>query len=279
MAQPSPPGTLLDLPLIEERYGSSLAAAIAFHVLMVLFFIAVPYLLPTPTPLQIGSGPGGGRGGDLYTVGVSDEFSGGAGLIKPATTAQPPAPLPPEKAAKKEVKKEVKKDDPKAIALPDSAVRSRKKAAEPAAKGTQSAAAPAASNQIPDPDARGNGGAGGISGGSGGGLGGGIGISIGSGTGGVGDNWYARSVELRVGSNWTKPIGLQGRIEIAYSFIVHADGSITDIKLIKSSGNDTLDRTAERAILVSNPLVAPPPELRSRPLLFTAQFIYPPERP
>jgi hypothetical protein len=53
-----------------------------------------------------------------------------------------------------------------------------------------------------------------------------VGISLGSGSGGIGDFWYARAVETRIGGNWTKPIGLQQRIEIIYSFMVGDDGRI-----------------------------------------------------
>jgi TonB family protein len=102
-----------------------------------------------------------------------------------------------------------------------------------------------------------------------------VGVSLGSGSGGVGDFWYARTVEARVGGNWTKPIGLQQRIEIIYSFMVGDDGRIYDIKLEKSCGNEALDLSAARAIRASNPLTAPPPELRGKLLQFTAVFAYP----
>jgi TonB family protein len=268
----SPPGTLLELPLIEERYGWAAIASAAVHVLLVVFFIGVRILMPEPAIIQIGTGPGGGAGGESYTVGVSDDLGGGAGLFKAPTTPQPPAP-PVEKPAKKEVKKE----DVNAVALPDTASKTKKKAGEPAAKATKSAPV-SSSHQIPDADAKGAGGTGGAARGAGRGAGDGIGISIGSGSGGIGDNYYARAVEARVGSNWSKPIGREQRIEIVYSFVVNPDGTITNPTLVKSSGDDSLDRTALRAILASNPLSVPPIELRGRPLLFMAQFVYPPDK-
>jgi TonB family protein len=66
------------------------------------------------------------------------------------------------------------------------------------------------------------------------------------------------------------------RIEIVYSFVIYADGRIGDIRKEKSSGSEALDLAAERAIRASNPLSAPPPEYRGRPLQFMAQFVYPP---
>ncbi len=275
MNRPTPRGTLLELPLIQERYGPAFIASIAIHSGIVAFFLVAPFLMPRLSPIQIGTGPGGGTGGESYTVGVADNLGGGAGLIKPATSLQPPA-LPVEKPAKKEIKKQ--ETETKAVPLPEpGASKNRKKAVEATAKASKSIPA-SRSSQIPVPDAKGAGGSGGTSGGSGGGSGGGVGVSIGAGAGGLGDSWYARVVEARIGQAWIKPIGVQGRIEIVYSFLVADDGRIYGTKLEKSSGNDALDLTALRAINSANPLAAPPPELRSRSLQFTCQFVYPPDK-
>jgi TonB family protein len=188
-------------------------------------------------------------------------------------TPQPPA-LPVERATKIEAKKE----DATAVALPDTLVpKTKKKAAEDSTK-SQKAISATASSQIPVAAAKGSGKNGSAPGGTGMGTGGGNGVSIGSGSGGWGDSWYARTVEARVGGNWTKPIGIQQRIEIVYSFIVGDDGRINSITLEKSSGNDALDLTAERAIRASNPLSIPPPDLRGKLLKFVAQFVYPPDK-
>jgi TonB family protein len=261
--------TLLNVPLIEERYGNSFLASLGIHVGMVGIIVFGSYLLPGSTPVQLGSGLGGGVGGDAYTVGVADDLSGGTGMIKPSLEPKPPALLE-EKAAKEAVK-------PKAMAMPDT-IQPKKlpqtvknQAAEPPAK------APAApmNNVIPTSPQPGAGGTGGVAGGSGGGRGGGIGVSIGSGSGGLGDSWYARTVETRVSSNWIRPpAGIT--VEMIYSFYIAADGSIYGIRRIKSSGNPEMDLTAERAIRASNPLAPPPPEFRGRPIEFVAQFIHPP---
>lgn len=274
MNRTTPRGTLLELPLIQERYGPAFIASMAMHGGIVAFFLVAPFLMPKLTPIQIGTGLGGGTGGETYTVGVADNLGGGAGLIKPATSLQPPA-LPVEKPAKKEVKKQETATN--AVPLPEPGAKNRKRAAEVATKASR--AIPATrSALIPVPDAKGAGGSGGTSGGSGGGSGGGVGVSIGTGAGGFGDSWYARVVEARIGQAWIKPIGVQGRIEIVYSFLVADDGRIYGTKLEKSSGNDALDLTALRAINSSNPLSTPPPELRGRSLQFTCQFVYPPDQ-
>lgn len=274
MTHTPPRGTLLELPLLQERYGRAFLASIAFHALLLVFFLTVPFFMPKLPPIQFGTGPGGGTGGESYTVGVADDLGGGAGLIKPATSPQPPA-LPVEKPAKKDIQKEALS---KAVPLPDdTAAKNRKRADLESAKASKAAPA-ATSNMIPVADAKGAGGSGGTAGGTGGGRGGGNGVLIGSGSGGIGDSWYARVVETRIGQAWIKPIDIQQRIEIVYSFMVADDGRIYEIKKEKSSGNDTLDRTAERAINAANPLSPPPPELRGRGLQFTCQFVYPPDK-
>jgi TonB family protein len=263
-------GTLLDIPLIQERYGRSVMASFGIHLLVVFVLVVAPYLLPQPEAVVLGSGPGGGSGGDSFAVGLADELSGGVGMTKPSLTPQPP-PLPADKPA-------VKEEPPSnAVALPDTITPKKPRKAEQASANSSKKPIPAmkSTNVIPTAPMPGAGGNGGLGGGSGGGRGGGIGVSIGSGTGGFGDSWYARAVESRISSNWIRPpAGIQ--VEVVYSFFIATDGSIYNIQKEKSSGNDALDLTAERAIRASNPLAAPPPELRGRPLQFIAQFVHPP---
>ena len=258
-------GTLLRIPLIQEKYGPSFFASLGIHALVVLLMIFGGYLLPS-TAIQIGSGPGGGTGGDVTTVGVVDELSGGTGMVKPSLVPKPPAlkDKPPEK------------DQSKAIPLPNTIEPKRKPEIKQSARNAKPIPVPD-TNAIPTAPEPGSGGVGGSSGGSGGGFGGGNGVSIGPGSGGFGNSWYARAVENRISSNWIPPPkGV--RVEIVYSFYINPNGSITGLKQEKSSGNPDIDRNAARAILASNPLAPPPPEFRGRPILFVAQFIYPPSQ-
>jgi TonB family protein len=264
-------GTLIAIPLIEEKYSRALAGSILLHVALLLFVLFGAYLLPRPTAIMIGSGPGGGLGGgESYTVGLTDELSGGAGMIKPSLIPQPPA-LVQEKVAKPEPK-------PEAVPLPQTLEPKKIPQKPPLAakeagrKGKPDLMTPGIIPTLPE---KGSGGQGGKSGGEGGGFGGGIGVSIGSGTGGFGNSWYAQAVERRISSNWMRPArGVQ--IEIIYSFYIAANGQIYDVKLLKSCGNQMLDDTALRAIQASNPLTTPPPEFRDRPIQFLADFKYPP---
>lgn len=254
-------GNLLGIQLIEERYGRSFLLSLALHGLVACVLLFAGYLLPSST-IVLGTGAGGGMGGDAYTVGVIDELSGGIGMVKPSLVPQPPALLT-EAPAKPD----------KAIPLAGTV---EPKKIKPTAKELASAAKISpSSNVIPTAPEPGSGGIAGRSGGSGGGMGGGIGISIGSGTGGFGDHWYAQRVEARISSNWLRPP--EGvRVEMIYSFYIAANGTIYGIKKEKSSGNLQMDLTAERAIRASTPLSPPPQEFRGRAIQFVAQFVHPP---
>jgi TonB family protein len=263
-------GTLLDIALIEERYGHALVASFFLHLALLLLIVFGVYLLPRPTPITIGSGPGGGSGGgEAYTVGVTDDLSGGAGMIKPSLIPQPPS-LVQEKPTREEPK-------PQAIALPQSLEPKKplKKVPEASQAADRKGVPDLKPGIIPTAPEKGSGGQGGKSGGEGGGFGGGIGVSIGSGTGGFGNSWYAQAVERRISSNWMRPPpGVQ--VEIVYSFYIAGNGQIYDVRQVKSSGNPMLDDGALRAIQASNPLAPPPPEFQGRPIQFLADFKYPP---
>jgi TonB family protein len=257
-------GTLLTISVNKERYGRSFIFSIAFHCVIFLLLIYGGYLLPTTT-ITLGSGPGGGSGDDVETVGVVDELSGGIGMYKPALVPKPPALV-----------EEPKPEPTKAIPLPHS-LEPKKIRPAPNAK-IKDTKIPPNSNVIPVASEQGSGGMGGRAGGSGGGSGGGIGISIGEGTGGFGDSWYARVVETRISKNWTRP-PKNLRVEVTYSFFIAADGTINSIRLEKSSGYAEQDLIAKAAIENSKDLPAPPPEFRGRPIRFVAQFVYPPPNP
>jgi periplasmic protein TonB len=190
---------------------------------------------------------------------VADDLGGGIGMTKPSLVPKPPA-LPDEPA---------KVNESKAIPIPQTMEKNKKP--EKQAKKVQNYK----SNVIPTAPEPGAGGSGGRRGGIGGGSGGGVGISLGPGSGGLGDNYYARAVEFRISDNWNKlPKGMQA--DMTFSFYIDANGNILGIKQEKSSGNPDMDALALRAIQNSNPLDPPPPEFRKRLIQFVARFVYPP---
>jgi protein TonB len=87
---------------------------------------------------------------------------------------------------------------------------------------------------------------------------------IGSGTGSPFGNrfgWYEQLLRERVARNWRSQ-DLDARIQnkVAVTFEIVRDGSLRNIRISQSSGNFALDQSAQRAILMSNPLPALPRE-------------------
>ncbi|MBN2241263.1 MAG: TonB C-terminal domain-containing protein [Acidobacteria bacterium] len=247
--------------LVKEKYSRTLIVSVAIHAAVFLFAIFGQHLFPRKV-IQIGTGIGGGTGGNISTVGVVDELSGGAGMVKPFLVPKPPAleEKPPESKSK-------------AIPLPDTVERRIK----PQPQTAKSSKTGPATNIIPTPAEKGSGGSGGYSGGSGGGVGGGIGVSIGAGSGGLGDHYYARAVEKRISDNWVHPPeGI--RVDIVFRFYIDDFGNIRGVQKVKSSGNSLLDSQAERAILSIKDLTPPPAEFRGRLIQFSAHFVYPPDQ-
>jgi TonB family protein len=208
--------------------------------------------------------------------------------IVPAPQQQPKTPQADDKAIpipekieapkKKEPEPKPKpKSEPKSEVKPDPKAES-KPAAQSASKTT---AKPKDSTQeignaIPTAARPGSGGVANSGGGSGGGIGGGTGISVGTGSGGVGDSWYAQVVERRISESWLRPPeGM--RVDGIYSFYINNNGIIYDIKKESSSGNPQLDLNVERAIRGAKQLPAPPREFQGKAIQFVARFVHPPD--
>jgi len=234
-----------------------------------------------PSIIEIGSGQGGGQGGDVITVGLTDLPSGGTGMYKPSVVPTPQA-LPPEPKEEKVVEQaeeapveETVFEQAAADAEPEPAALADERP-PPAAVTRIEEPAPGVIRQAPEP---GSGGPGGGSAGSGGGFGGGVGVSIGSGTGGRGiDSWYVRQVEKRIGQNWLKTSMGQLRtpVRTTVSFEISPSGKIENVKIDQGSGMRSVDLAAQRAVLASTPLPPLPLELRRRKVRFVAHFEYPP---
>ena len=246
---------------VKEKYSRSFILSISIHVAVFLFLVFGQHLLPRKV-IQIGTGAGGGTGGDTSTVGVIDELSGGAGMVKPFIVPKPPA-----------LEEKPVESKSKAIPVPDTVERRIKKPPQT----SKSSKAKPSTNMIPTPAEKGSGGAGGYSGGSGGGVGGGIGVSIGGGSGGLGDHWYARAVERRISENWDRPPeGI--RVNVVYSFYIDDFGNIRGIQKEMSSGQPVMDDRAISALRAIKDLTPPPPEFRGRRIQFRAHFVYPPDQ-
>jgi TonB family protein len=251
--------------------------SIAGHFLLFVFFLYGVHLLPSPEPLLIGSGPGGGQGGDFVSVGLAAEISGGEGMYKPPITPRPvSAPPLPERREEEKVETVQPEQD---VFLEKKADRKKKKQTAKPKKKAKPRPSQETSGLIPREADPGKPGPPGGSAGSGGGFGTGKGVTIGSGTGeGVIDSWYIRQVEQRVGQNWlqTSLGNLNQRVDAIATFVVRANGQIVDVKLEKRSGVRSVDLAVQRAIQATNPLPPLPLEFRGRSVRFQAVFEYPP---
>lgn len=255
----------------EGHYRKELITSAVGHLVLLLFFLSGLSLFPQEELIILGSGTGGGRGGDSIPVGLAQELSGGGGMYKPALTPSPeaavPQPAPQTKVSETTAPEKVfvrKSKKPKKATSRVTRSKPPKKASKPGVIQRRS-----------DP---GSGGPGARASGSGGGMGGGQGVSIGSGTGQKGfDSWYVRQVEQRIGRNWlSTSLGAMARpIRTIMSFEIGSGGQIGNIQIEESSGLRAVDLAAQRAIRASHPLPPLPYELRHRRVRFVAYFDYP----
>ena len=73
--------------------------------------------------------------------------------------------------------------------------------------------------------------------------------------------WYVEAVQRRISGNWlmtTVDPSVRQAPRVVVTFQVHRDGSISNIDIQQSSGNQSVDDSARRAVLGSNPLPALP---------------------
>jgi TonB family protein len=99
-------------------------------------------------------------------------------------------------------------------------------------------------------------------------------LNIGSSQGGLGFTgaggefagrfpWYVDAVRRRISGNWFQSAvdpNVRWAPRAVISFQVQRDGTILNVQVLRSSGNDSVDRSAIRAILGSNPLERLPSE-------------------
>jgi periplasmic protein TonB len=103
------------------------------------------------------------------------------------------------------------------------------------------------------------------------------GIGFGDGTFGNRYGWYVDSITRRISQNWLQSL-VDSRIHAAprvyLSFDIERDGSIRNVELKQPSGIPSLDRSAQRAILASNPLPPLPSDYRGGTVNVSFYFEY-----
>ena len=106
---------------------------------------------------------------------------------------------------------------------------------------------------------------------------GGAGIGFGDGTFGTRYGWYVDAITRRISRNWLQSL-VDQRVHAAprvyLSFDIDRGGRISNIELKQPSGIPTLDRSAQRAILASNPLPPLPGDYRGSSVNVSFYFEY-----
>ncbi len=60
--------------------------------------------------------------------------------------------------------------------------------------------------------------------------------------------YYANIIRDNIARNWS-PLRVAGTPSVVVTFTIHRDGSVTNVKIATSSGNQSLDYSAQRAVL------------------------------
>jgi periplasmic protein TonB len=103
------------------------------------------------------------------------------------------------------------------------------------------------------------------------------GIGFGDGTFGNRYGWYVDAITRRISQNWLQSL-VDNRIRSAprvyLSFDIERNGTISNMEIKQPSGIPSLDRSAQRAILASNPLPPLPPDYRGGAINVSFYFEY-----
>jgi TonB family protein len=263
---------------LPQAFKRALVVSGVLHVGLIILVVASPSFSKPPRKGFVqyvnfmggggsGGGPGGGPGGATVTA-----------KTEPLPAPKKPALRDLTVPAKAEPKAE------SALRHPTDKPKTGKKATEKTTAITKPE--PAAPAPAPDAPAGAQGGSGsgfGLrfgtgGGGTGGGTGGGGG---GSGTGdpfGVGNfpfQFYLQMISDKITANWFQSLvdpGVGGLLQTQVYFRIYKNGTISDIRIDVSSGVETFDLSARRAIQTSAPFATLPNEYDGQYLGITLVF-------
>jgi protein TonB len=239
--------------LIAERQAMDrglsvgVTTAVVGHILIAVACIVLPALLPKPQLI---------RPQTAFAV----ILPRGGGGSPPAEEAQAPAPrretkspeptaLPPPK-----IIKPPHEERHQGLAMPDAKKgRPSPEPPQPAAR----ASAATIDSMLP-------GGARGLSIGPPG-----PGVPDGANSGG---DWYLAGVQRRIWSVWAAQIKPQTQVPVIISFVIHADGSVSDVRVLQPSGVSLVDFAAQRAVLNAGPFTPLPRDYGTDRLEIQAVF-------
>ncbi|MCL4820018.1 MAG: TonB family protein [Vicinamibacteria bacterium] len=253
---------------LDRGFPAGVVVSVAGHLLLAGVAFALPILLPAKPKLQVAMGivvpiPRGGGGSP--TAGEPD-----AGVQQPQPpVTQPPAPEPPKPEPPKVVKPP--KEEPRKGLADPKADRKKSRAKKPesrrptpsnTAKKAASKKPAGTSATTPNP----------TSATPGVGLGP-VGPGLPGGTAQTGD-WYLASVQQRVWMIWNQQLRTGAYPPVTVRFTILADGSVTGVEVVQSSGQYMLDQAAQRAILTAAPFQPLPRSYDTK--AFTLQAVFQP---
>ncbi len=218
---------------MDAGFPGGFVISMVAHLLLAGAAFAAPFIFPAGPLLRVAPG---------FVVAVPRGGGGAppppppAQVQPPPATAPPAAPEPPPK-----VLKPPKEEPRKGLPELDSRKSSKKKAPDPppgrgkaekASTGAAKAAAPA--SQTPGLEF------------------GPPGPGLPEGTDTAAD-WYLASVQQKIWLLWNQQIRTGFNQPVAVVFTILADGSVTDVNIVQSSGATLLDLAAKRAIYSAAP--------------------------
>jgi protein TonB len=242
---------ILDEP---ESLRGAFWSSIAMHAGMIGAFIGMTVLHPFGKVLQLGD-PNGGRFGSVAVNAVPSIPLPSRGIL-PNPVANDTESQVPQAPSKVKAQPKVKAPDPNAIAIKSKKATQReiRQAAAPNKWADQqpykqnqlySSTGPAASSPLYNTP-------------GGGGVGFGNNSPFGTQFG-----WYANLLRERIGNAWrTSDIAGRTAGPVIVQFTMKQDGSVTGMpRIAQTSGDASVDRSAQRAILDAQPFQPLPPQL------------------
>ena len=68
------------------------------------------------------------------------------------------------------------------------------------------------------------------------------------------DDFYLNLIMTKIANNWLNPLRGGRKMSVTIYFRIQKNGTVSDVKIEKKSGNSLLDQSALRAVLASSPL-------------------------
>jgi TonB family protein len=264
--------------VLPQAFKRAVIISASLHVGLIILIAASPSLSKGPQKGLVQYvnfiGGGGGTGGG----------PGGGGTAVAKTESLPPAKKPALRDLT--VPSKLKTEPKSALTHPVDKPKTEKKAAdkqaaiskpEPAPPTTAADAAAAGATSGSGYGLRFGTGAGGSGGTGGGGIGGGTGAGAGDpfGVAGFPFQFYLQMISDKITANWFQSLvdpGVSGLLQTQVYFRIYRNGSISDVKIDVSSGVESFDLSARRAIQAAAPFATLPNEYDGQYLGITLIF-------